>query len=406
MKGKKRSRIAVAVNDDLVTDARVHRVCTSLLGEGYEPLLVGRLLRRGNLPVHRAYPTRRFPMWTAGGFFFYAEFNLRLLCTLLLTRTDAILCNDTDALIACRTASWLKRVPLIFDAHELFPELPEVVGRRWVRALWTKTEDLIFPHLRHAYTVCHSIADYYFRRYGLQMGVVRNIPPRRMQDFSEKVPPLPAGSAAAFPEKGRMKILLYQGAVNVGRGLEWIIDAMPLLDDCMLYVCGDGDCLQALRRRAEASPAARRIVFTGRIPHACLAAYTARADVGFVLLERLGLSYYYALPNRIFDYMRSGVPVVATEFPEIRRIVQESGSGVLTSRHDPAHLARLIRTLLAEWTPEKRQALRRKAEDYCWENEARTMLATVARALGRQRQEAPAPPLPIAAEASRTRITP
>ncbi len=391
MKGKKGARILVAVNDDLVTDARVHRVCSSLFRQGYEPLLIGRLLHGKNLPVRRDYPTRRFPMRARGGILFYAEFNLRLLCTLLKTRGDAVLCNDTDALIACRLASLLKRIPLIFDAHELFPELPEVVGRRWVRTFWTKTEDLIFPHLKYSYTVCRSIADYYKKRYGLHMGVARNIPPRGVPEGTGKsTPPFPEG-AGAFPEKPRMKILLYQGAVNVGRGLEWIIDAMPALDDCMLYICGDGDCLEAMRQRAGDSPARDRIIFTGRIPHAQLYRYTACADLGFVLLERLGLSYYYALPNRIFDYMRCGVPVLASDFPEIRRIVQECRSGRLTDRHDPGHMAALIRTLLDEWTPEKRNALRQRAKAYCWENEAETVLATVAQALGTQPQRATDP---------------
>lgn len=388
MREKKRTRILVAVNDDLVTDARVHRVCSSLFRQGYEPLLIGRLLHGKNLPVQRDYPTRRFPMWTRGGIFFYAEFNLRLLCTLLKTRGNAILCNDTDALIACRLAAWWKHLPLIFDAHELFPELPEVVGRRWVRTFWTKTEDLIFPHLKYTYTVCRSIADYYLKRYGLHMGVVRNIPPREVAvEPAQSAAPFPE-SAAAFPEKSRMKILLYQGAINVGRGLEWIIDAMPYLDDCMLYICGDGDCMDDMRRRAEASPARGRIVFTGRVPHAQLYRYTRQADLGFVLLEQLGLSYYYALPNRIFDYMRCGVPILASDFPEIRRIVQECGSGRLTDRHDPQHLSTLIRAMLREWTPEKREALRRKAKAYCWENEAGIMLDTVARALGTQPRKA------------------
>lgn len=386
MKEEKQTRILVAVNDDLVTDARVARVCSSLFEQGYEPLLIGRLLQGKNLPVDRPYPTHRFPMLMRGGVLFYAEFNLRLLGALLTRRGNAILCNDTDALIACRVAALWKRIPLIFDAHELFPELPEVTNRRWVRWFWTKTEDLIFPHLKYAYTVCRSIADYYFQRYGLHMGVVRNVPPKKEAALFDKSAALSDKSAAPIPRKEGMKILLYQGALNVGRGLEWLIDCMPLLPDCLLYICGDGPMRHELQLRATSSAVCDRIVFTGRIPRIELPRYTACADLGFVLLERLGLSYYYALPNRIFDYMRCGVPIIASDFPEIRRVVQESSSGILTDRHDPEHLAQLIRTALSEWTPERRAALRLKSHDYCWENEAPTMLATVARALGKQPQ--------------------
>lgn len=372
MKNKK--RILIGVNSDLITDVRVHKVCTSLAQAGYALSLIGRKWKEST-DLHRPYPTRRVTLRIRKGPLFYVEFNIRLALALLFSRGDAILCNDTDALLACFWVSKLKRIPLIFDAHELFPELPEVVNRPRIKEFWQGLEDSIFPQLQHAYTVCQSIAEYYLERYGLQMGVVRNIPLR--ESGHEPISPIPLHRKEAH-------ILLYQGAVNIGRGVDWLIEAMPFLPDCCLVICGEGDCSQAMHELAARSEAHERIVFTGRIPQEELKRYTIQADVGFVLLEHMGLSYYYALPNRIFDYMRVGVPVLATRFPEIARVVEEAESGTLLTHYEPEYLAQQIHLLLAQWeSPERRKQLKETARQYSWEEEEKVLLSIVQNALSK-----------------------
>ncbi|MDR0798905.1 MAG: glycosyltransferase, partial [Dysgonamonadaceae bacterium] len=145
-------RITLSVTNDLVTDQRVHKVCTTLLQHGYEVKSVGRRLR--NSPdLQRPYATRRMRLLFNKGFLFYAEFNLRLFWYLLFDRTDLYLANDTDTLLANYLASKLRRKPLVFDAHEMFPEVPEVIHRKKVHAVWQGLEDFLFPKLTHAYTV-------------------------------------------------------------------------------------------------------------------------------------------------------------------------------------------------------------------------------------------------------------
>ena len=366
------ARVVVSVTNDLVGDRRVAKVCASLHSAGHDVLLLGCIKGR-TAGIERPYRVRRMKMLARKGFLFYMEFNVRLFFILLFTRKDALLCNDTDALAANYAASVVCRCPLVFDAHELFPEVPELVGRRFVKWFWTRLEDFIFPRLRHCYTVCQSIADYYAERYGIRMGVVRNIPVM-------SAPRLPARLPGPVPEGKRM--ILYQGAVNVGRGLEWAIPAMRWLDDCVLVICGNGDLLEEMRALALREGVAGRVVFTGRIPAEELDAYTVQADAGLVLLDNLGLSYYYSLPNRIFDFMKFGVPVLATDFPEIRRVVDGCKSGILTSTHSPEEIARLIREMLAEWgTPAAKERLRSQASRFDWREEAKVVLATVDDAL-------------------------
>jgi glycosyltransferase involved in cell wall biosynthesis len=356
-------RITVSVTNDLVTDQRVHKVCTTLSQNGYDVKLVGRKLRAGE-PVKRKYRTDRMRLLFNRSFLFYAEYNIRLFLYLLFDNPDIYLSNDTDSLPANYFASRIRRKPLVFDAHEMFPEVPEVTGRKLVKLIWTKIEDWIFPRLKNAYTVCQSIADIYNKKYQINMQVVRNIP------FAQQ----PSHLHIPIDAKGK-KTLLYQGAVNVGRGIEWIIDSMPYLDDFIFYVVGDGDILEELKERVKNANLGDKVIFTGRVPFEELPAYTRCADIGINLLENKGLNYYYSLPNRIFDYMRATVPVLASDFPEIRRIVAHYGIGTLVDRYEPRFLAETIQQMSVQ---EKNIAGFAAANaELTWENESILLLKII-----------------------------
>ena len=372
-------RILISVTNDLIADQRVGKVSASLQSYGYDVLLIG-CIKKGRAPLKRPYQTFRFNLFFKKRFVFYLEYNLRLLFVLLFKRKDILLCNDTDALLANFIASKLCRVPLVFDAHELFPELPELVERPRVKRVWEKIEDLVFPHLKNSYTVCESIAEYYKQKYGITMGVVRNIPNK--ETTSAQIDNSQKRITDLLPSAEGKKLLLYQGAVNVGRGVEWLINAMPYLDNCVLCICGDGDLLQKMQTLAKEKQLEDRVIFTGRLPFEELNQYTALADLGFVLLENMGLSYYYSLPNRIFDYMKYGVPVLASNFPEIALIVETYQTGKLISHYEPEYLAKIILEMLKEWEDKStyQNRLNELSKEFCWENEEKIMLEIVGKA--------------------------
>ncbi|MDD4490366.1 MAG: glycosyltransferase, partial [Paludibacter sp.] len=205
------NRIIISVSNDLSTDQRVMKVATSLSSNGYDVLLTGRLLKN-SLPLTTNIANKRFKFLFNKGILFYAGLNTRLFFFLLFKKASIFYANDTDTLPACFLAAKLKNKKLVFDAHELFPEVPELQDRPFIKKCWIKIEDLFFPHLKTTFTVCKSIADYYRLRYNINMQVIRNVP--YLKDLSEK----------KITISGK-KIILYQGAVNTGRGLEWVIDA-------------------------------------------------------------------------------------------------------------------------------------------------------------------------------------
>ena len=366
----------MAVTNDLVTDQRVHRSCTALHEAGYEVTLVGRLLP-SSAPVSRQYRTVRMRLLFRRSAAFYAEYNVRLFFRMLFARADGFYANDTDTLPAAFLAARIRRKPLFFDAHELFPEVPELADRPRIKRFWERIEEMFLPPMSHrkdmaAATVCQSIADIYRRRYGLQMAVVRNVP---MDDDSH---PSDGASLPTGLPRGK-HILLYQGAVNVGRGLEPVIDAMPMLRDCHLLVAGVGDRYDALRARAAGCD---NITFLGRLEPSLLHTLTRQAHLGLSLLENRGLNYYYSLPNRIADFAKARVPVLATDFPEIRRVVAGYGIGTLVDAAiPPGDLAGVIRSTLQHWssmpTDEKERVFARAAADLNWENDKKTLLNAV-----------------------------
>ena len=334
---------------------------------GYEVKLIGRDLPKSK-PIERSYYTERMGLLFYRTVFFYAEFNIRLFFYLLFDKADIFLSNDTDTLLANYFASVIRRKPLVFDAHEIFPEVPEVTDRKWVKKVWATIEDYIFPRLKNTYTVCDSIAAYYNKKYNLNMQVVRNIPLKKVKSLR---PARLTPTASPIDAKGK-KVILYQGAVNLGRGLEWMIDTMPYLDNFVFYIIGDGDILKELKGKVKKMHLTDKVIFTGQIPFENLSAYTARADIGINLLENWGLSYYYSLPNRIFDYIREEVPILASDFPEIHNIITHYNIGVLINNFDPQYIASVVKHMVLRG--KNRSAFALANEELCWENESLVLL--------------------------------
>jgi len=280
---------------------------------------------------------------------------------LFASKPDLLISNDLDTLPACYLVSRLRRIPLIYDSHELFTQMPELIQRKQVQAVWKWIERKLVPKVRYAVTVNESIATIYRRLYGTPFRVVRNMPERKLCPSKEET-----GTGIRDGQT-----IIYQGALNVGRGLELMIDAMQYVQEARLVIAGSGDIAEELKGRAEEKGVGDRVTFVGRLLPGELTALTMQADLGISLEEDRGLNYRYALPNKLFDYIQCRVPVLCSALPEMARIVETYGVGVSTGERDPEKLAGIIRYMLQEraegaWMP----ALERAAEELCWEKES------------------------------------
>jgi glycosyltransferase involved in cell wall biosynthesis len=356
----RKKRVIISVSNNLKTDQRVNKVASTLHNNGFEVLLVG-LKSKSHHTAKPSLATKRLPSFFKKGFLFYAELNTRLFFFLLFSRCDILLANDTDTIIPNFLVSKIRRKKLVVDLHELYPEVPEVTDRKFVKNVWTGIESSIFPYIKTGYTVCQSIADYYKEKYGMTLKVVRNVPAQK--PFVEK---------SDLLKYGDKKIILYQGAVNEGRGIEWVIDAMPYLDNAMFVVIGKGDLYEEMQEKVRKMQLGDRVIFKGVIPFQELAAYTNSADLGVCLLKQKGLSYYYSLPNRVFDFMQAHVPLLATDFPEIANVLNTYGTGRLISRYEPEYLAGVIREMLDR--PVDHVLYEKANMEFNWEKEEHALL--------------------------------
>ena len=315
----KPKKIYCTVTNDLSQDQRMQRICTTLTQAGYQTTLLGRKLPNSRPLVDYVFTQKRLPCFFKKGKFFYLEYNIRLFFFFLfLRRYDTVCAVDLDTLLAVSWACWWRRKKCIYDAHEYFTELPELVERPKIRALWAWVAKSCIPRVAAAYTVCQSLADIFEKEYHSKFEVVRNVP------FAQASTPTLSRQEGPY-------ILLYQGMLNEGRGLEALLEAMQYFDkeEVQLWLVGEGDCSAALRRQAETLELGEKVKFWGFIQPAALKEITQKADLGLNLLENKGLNYYYSLANKFFDYVQAEKPSINMDFPEYRTHCQEFEVAIL-----------------------------------------------------------------------------
>ncbi len=344
-------RAVVSVTNDLATDNRVHRTCTVLAELDYEVLLVGRMLPK-SLPLERPYRTRRMRLFFNKGPLFYAEYNLRLFFLLLSIRTTLYFSNDLDTLLPNFLAARIRGRKLVYDTHEFYTEVPELVRRPRVRAVWMAIERWIFPKLKTVITVNQSIAEAYRERYGNAVHVVRNIPILR------ELGPVPSRMELQLPADQR--ILILQGAgINMDRGAEEAVLAMRGLPGCLLLIIGGGDAWPVLERMVKEHALEGRVRLLGKMPYERMMDYTRNADLGLTLDKDTNLNYRFSLPNKLFDYLHAGIPVLATDLPEVAGIVSAEDCGSVLTQATPEAIVQAVKDLFSD--PERYAALRRNA---------------------------------------------
>lgn len=366
-------KIIVSVTNDLSTDQRVDRVCNTLHRNGFDVLLVGRKLKASQPLQPRAYKTHRMKLWFEKGALFYASFNISLFFFLLFARADSLLANDLDTLPANFLCSKIKSQKLVYDSHEYFTGVPEIQDRPFVKKVWKAFESFIVPKLKYAYTVNASIAALYKNEYNVEFGVVRNLPMKKVVTTKTR-------KELALPED--KKIIVLQGSgINVDRGGEEAVQAMEFIDDAVLLIIGSGDVIDELKRMSEAPKIKGKVIFKGKLPYAEMLEYTANADVGISFDKDTNINYRFSLPNKIFDYIQCGIPVLASRLPEIEKVITVYNVGDFIDNHQPKHIAQKLNEMLAdeakqkEWKANAAQA----AAMLNWENEEKNVLEIFAK---------------------------
>ena len=348
-------KVLVSVFNNLSTDQRVEKVCRTLMNSGYEIELIGN--NWNGLPIlQRDYKTKRILLKSKSLKTAYVEFDFKLYQFLLKSadKNTILLSNDLDSLVPNYLISKKLNIPLVFDSHEIFTEMPAIQGR-FTQKIWRIIERKYLPKVKYMMTESESYSEWFQEKYQIKPIVVRNIPKRITGDIE-------------FPQNNP-KIILYQGVINQSRGLPQAIEAMRFLDNVIFKIIGDGPRRKEYEALVLSKKLEGKVEFLGQMLPENMRRITKTADVGLSLEENGGVSYFYSLPNKVSDYIQAKVPLVMINFPEMMRIKKQFNVGEVVKNHEPKNIAEKIETVLKNGRDFYKDDLEKAGKKLCWEEE-------------------------------------
>lgn len=288
---------------------------------------------------------------------------LRMITRGFIKKYDIYHSNDLNSLpqgLICAKARFKQR-KLIYDSHEVQTSRTGYNSR-----IYAFLESFLIKSIDSMIVENHTRARYTKKVYGFYPNVVYNYPLKIDSVSDGKVS---IRKLLNLPENE--KILLYQGGIQTGRGLENLIKAVPLFKEGTLVLIGDGKIKKKLERMVDQMDLNKKVRFLPKVPLKELPKYTSNAFVGFQVLNNVCFNHYSAASNKLFEYIMSGVPVIACRFPEIKKVVQGEGVGLCIDSHDPVSIAKGVNYLID--SPEEYHSMKRKCETaremYNWDCE-------------------------------------
>lgn len=328
-------RVLISFLGNINYDTRGANLCSSLRSEGLtvETLSFDWVDRKqgGEIPVIKLDKSK-------SSFFFYFKFLFSVGSKLIFNKYDLYIASDIYNLPILALFAEFRGKPLFYDSRELFRYLAGLKNKVNVQWFLAKIEELFIGKCDKIIVTGMMDAEVLMEDYGItpeKFILLRNLP--KPVNTIEKID---LRKLYDFPENSL--ILLYQGVILKGRGLSKLISLLSVMDDICLVILGDGDLRTELENYVSELHLTSRVKFTGTISQNELLSYTASADIGCVLIENISRSYYYALPNKLFEYIAVGVPVLASNLPQMVQIIDEYGVGKYV---DPEKQAEIVDTI-------------------------------------------------------------
>jgi len=283
---------------------------------------------------------------------------------------DVFVANDLPMLPVAKRLADMCGAKLVYDSHELYceQEFSAHEKRRWaeIEAKYIGDCDTVI-------TVNQSIASELERRYGINdVRVIYNAErpfetPVISRHFHEK-----------FLLAADKKVLLLQGGISAGRNLEVLVNAMRFVKNpfVVLVILGDGLLLKRLQADAQLNQLSDRVYFHPAAPQKDLLSLTVAADAGVIPYQATCLNNYFCTPNKLFEFIAAGIPILASDLPEIRNMVQGRNIGLVGDMSTPENFARLIDNFfgdgqrLASW----RSNVSAAREHVCWQEEEKKLI--------------------------------
>ncbi|PDV99975.1 glycosyltransferase family 4 protein [Candidatus Chloroploca asiatica] len=374
--------VTMCVANDMQQDSRVEREASTLAAAGYQVVVLcirkspsqPKQEERNGYTISRLdIVSRRLPRHAVFNIVKLLEFLIATFVVALRQQSMIYHAHDLPTLPAMYLAARLRRAKVIYDSHELFTETAYVQ----FRSMWRLIERFLLHGVDAVIAANIERATVMHEEYG-----ARNLPLT-----IENCPPLYQGKRTSLlPDYVReqrcswTQIVLYQGGIIPGRSAETVIRAMryaPATSGLIFLGRITEEYKEKLLVLAKEQSVADRVLFHRPVPYGKLLAYTSSATVGLVLYENTSRNNYLCAPNKLYEYMMVGLPVVASDFPPLRRVVSTHAVGELVNSTDPADIGRAVTALLI--SPERMQEIgilskQVASAHYCWEVESIKLL--------------------------------
>jgi glycosyltransferase involved in cell wall biosynthesis len=328
---------------DVITDGRCRNICESFHRWGGRVTFVGpsdvdeQVVLNG-IAIERVRVESGF-----GSKVLYAHFGLRSVWKGINLKPTVVIAEDLFSLPAALVIKWFTRARVLYDAKEFYFALASLRDRPMTQRFWALVERLCIRFADRVITSGEQDSDVMTERYCIDRpAAIHNYPPRR------STPGDVAFLRRKYSIPERYRIFLYQGWLLHGRGLFHLIDLTAAIDTVLLVIVGGGALRDDLERYAARVGVADRVLFTGPVPYEKLPDYTAGADVGCALIEDYGMSYRYARPNKLFEYIQAGVPVLVSDLPAMREVLERRPVGSVVDLSDPDALVAEGRRLIED----------------------------------------------------------
>lgn len=340
------------------------RICTTLVSLGHSVLLLGREKKDSKPLENHAFEQFRLPCVFQKGKLFYLEYQLRLWWFLAFSNPDLVYSVDLDSVMPAYFWRRIKTWKWFIDCHEWFPFVPEVERRKWVQRVWLWVENVSLKNADIVITVGEAIAEQLHQNYGINVHVLRNMPIKRA---------IPSHSNTTDWSLPTEPFILYQGAVNEGRGLERLVRIVSQLP-YHLVIAGTGDLLEELKHEVTLRNAHDKIHFLGFVSPQVLPELTRRAHIGYNVSEPVSKSYELSLNNKFFDYVHAQLPSIINDFVEYRSLCSEFQVGLLVPNEDHAIVQALDQLMNQKEVYAHLQNQCKKAiEVWNWQNESQRL---------------------------------
>lgn len=349
--------IVFCMTSDFAFDQRMQRIATTLTKDH-----IGVVMHRNKKTSYLSTPFKLIDIQGRfkKGFLFYLLFNIKLFKKLWSINADIIYTVDTDTLLATGIYQWLSGKTMIFDSHEYFTEVPELKGKFFKKKMWSLIEKAFVPKANLCITVGPCLAKIFTEKFKIPFYAIRNV----------------SNGVTLNNTNKREKLIIYQGAINEGRGLHCAIDAMAFLDEFKLIIIGDGDIKMELKTYLENKSYHNNVEIKEAMLPEELKLWTSKAMFGLNLIENSSLSYYYSLANKFFDYLQAEVPSINMKFPEYQNILNEKPFGLMINELNAKELAETIITNASEKNyTQLVENCRKNKSDFTWEQEEQKLLS-------------------------------